>query len=71
MSLDLRSGNDENTDFSPFSLKWAEQAPAELLWTHRSLFSPTINGLELHQATETDNPETTGPKSDSTGTQVF
>ena len=31
----------------PFVLKWAEETPESLFWSHRSVFSPPVNGLDV------------------------
>jgi hypothetical protein len=50
----------KGTRVEPFVLKWAEQAPAESLWSRQSVFSAPVNGLDISMATETEHPETTG-----------
>jgi hypothetical protein len=44
----------------PFALKWAEEAPAQQLWSQRSVFSAPVNGLDIAMVGEPENHETTG-----------
>jgi hypothetical protein len=60
MSVASISEDRRTKSVRPFVLKWAETAPESFLWSHRSVFSPTVNGLDVYMATETDKCETTG-----------
>jgi hypothetical protein len=60
MSAKITVDEHKGDRLRPFVLKWAETAPESLLWSHRSVFSPTVNGLDVYMATETDKCETTG-----------
>ena len=50
----------ETTALKPFVLKWAEQAPVELLWSRNSVFSTPVNGLDISMVMVPDYPESTG-----------
>jgi len=54
----------------PFVLKWAEEAPADWIWSERSVFSGPVNGLDVSMLMESDHVETTGERdtADSTNT---
>jgi hypothetical protein len=56
----------------PFVLTWAETAPESLFWSDRTVFSPTLNGLEIHMVLEADKCESTGTAetADSTHTNL-
>jgi len=60
MSLEQIANDRQTPSVRPFVLKWAETAPESLLWSHRSVFSPSVNGLDVFMAIETDKCETTG-----------
>jgi hypothetical protein len=68
MSVETSTDNGKKSGFSPFVLKWAEKTPEGLLWSHRSVFSPAVNGLDVYLVTGTDNRETTGTSNESADT---
>jgi len=65
MSVEIMAADRKKESVRPFVLKWAETAPESFLWSHRSVFSPTVNGLDVFMATETDKCETTGSQNET------
>jgi hypothetical protein len=60
MAVEIVAGDRKTPGVRPFVLKWAETAPESFLWSHQSVFCPTVNGLDVFMAMETDKCETTG-----------
>ena len=60
MTTETMAEDRKSRSVRPFVLKWAETAPESFLWSHKSVFSPTVTGLDVFMATETDKCETTG-----------
>jgi hypothetical protein len=72
MSTPAIGDDQKSKSVRPFVLKWAENAPENFSWSHRSLFSSAVNGLEIYLVLESDKPESTGTgeTADSTNTNV-
>ena len=73
MAANQMAESEEAPGLKPFVLKWAENAPEELLGSRRSVFSDAVKGLDLAAAAnEPDRPETTSPNDtlDCTNTNV-
>jgi hypothetical protein len=45
----------------PFVLRWAEDAPEEMLWSRESVFSPPVRGLDGATLAQCDHLERTLP----------
>jgi hypothetical protein len=62
MALEIMADDRKRESVRPFVLKWAERTPESLLGSHRSVFSPPVNGLDVYLAVqEADTCETTTP----------
>jgi hypothetical protein len=72
MSIETLASDRKKELVRPFVLTWAETAPESLFWSDRSVFSPSLNGLDLYMVLENDKCETTGTRdtADSTHSNV-
>ncbi len=57
--MKAKADDRERTGLSPYVLKWAKETPEVLLWSHKSVFSTPVNGLDIFGVAEPDKPETT------------
>jgi hypothetical protein len=71
MPVKTTSEKTASPGLKPFVLKWAEKTPEEMLRSHRSVFTPALNGLDISQVLEPETHETTGGNdiADSTNTE--
>ena len=62
MAGEITAEDGKERSVRPFVLKWAEETPESLFWSHRSVFSPPVNGLDVYLTVrEADTCETTTP----------
>jgi hypothetical protein len=60
MPAETAKDGDRRATLKPFVLKWAEDAPARMLWSPDAVFSAPVHGLDSAIVSEPDQIESTG-----------